>query len=276
MFPHRTATARIAVLLFITSAATLPARIAPAMQDPGHVYDPGHDQGLHREWKGDPYLLTTDPVSGGALGPIEKQVVLNYEGRELRFATRENADLFRADPAKFLAKADAKIILEQRPYYPLDTCVLSGRKLGELGEPFDFVFKNRLVRLSSADGKLAFLQDPAKYIQKLDQAVVAKQKPTYPLETCVVSGEKFGGEMGAPVDHVVGNRLVRFCCKDCAEQFRKDPSTYLLKLDAARKADVSGDRPTPAVTYTCPMHSEIASKEQGKCPKCGMNLVPKK
>lgn len=25
--------------------------------------------------------------------------------------------------------------------------------------------------------------------------------------------------------------------------------------------------------YTCPMHPEVISKEQGKCPKCGMNLV---
>mgnify|MGYP001573303742 CR=1 FL=1 len=27
--------------------------------------------------------------------------------------------------------------------------------------------------------------------------------------------------------------------------------------------------------YTCPMHPEIVSDKPGKCPKCGMNLVPK-
>jgi len=26
--------------------------------------------------------------------------------------------------------------------------------------------------------------------------------------------------------------------------------------------------------YTCPMHPEVKSKKPGKCPKCGMNLVP--
>ena len=28
--------------------------------------------------------------------------------------------------------------------------------------------------------------------------------------------------------------------------------------------------------YTCPMHPEVISDKQGKCPKCGMNLVPVK
>jgi Heavy metal binding domain len=26
--------------------------------------------------------------------------------------------------------------------------------------------------------------------------------------------------------------------------------------------------------YACPMHPEVRSKSQGKCPKCGMTLVP--
>ncbi len=28
------------------------------------------------------------------------------------------------------------------------------------------------------------------------------------------------------------------------------------------------------VKYTCPMHPEIVTEEEGKCPKCGMDLVP--
>ena len=33
---------------------------------------------------------------------------------------------------------------------------------------------------------------------------------------------------------------------------------------------------TMAMTYTCPMHSEVTSDKPGKCPKCGMDLVVKK
>lgn len=34
---------------------------------------------------------------------------------------------------------------------------------------------------------------------------------------------------------------------------------------------------TPSATaqkYTCEMHPEVISDKPGKCPKCGMNLVP--
>jgi multidrug efflux pump subunit AcrA (membrane-fusion protein) len=34
--------------------------------------------------------------------------------------------------------------------------------------------------------------------------------------------------------------------------------------------------PTTKTEYTCPMHPEVRSDKPGKCPKCGMNLVPTK
>ena len=61
---------------------------------------------------------------------------------------------------------------------------------------------------------------------------------TYPLDTCVVSGEKLDGDMGKQVDYVYKEdgkpeRLVRFCCKDCIAKFKKDPAKYLKAIDEA-------------------------------------------
>ena len=72
-------------------------------------------------------------------------------------------------------------------------------------------------------------------------ASTTDSKATYPLDTCVVSGEKLG-EMGKPVDYIhkeegKPDRLVRLCCKMCIPKFKKDPAKYLKILDeaAARK-----------------------------------------
>jgi hypothetical protein len=58
---------------------------------------------------------------------------------------------------------------------------------------------------------------------------VAQAADSYPLTTCVVSGDKLG-EMGAPViiDHK--GTEVRFCCNGCVKKFNADPARYLAKL----------------------------------------------
>ncbi len=68
-----------------------------------------------------------------------------------------------------------------------------------------------------------------------------KSDKPYPLTTCVVSGEKLGGDMGDPYiftykDKKIANdsgREVRLCCKSCLKDFEKDPAKYLKKIDEA-------------------------------------------
>jgi YHS domain-containing protein len=62
-----------------------------------------------------------------------------------------------------------------------------------------------------------------------DQKSETKPKP-YPLKTCSVSGEKLG-EMGKPVVYVHEGREIKFCCKDCIKDFKKDPAKYVKKID---------------------------------------------
>ncbi|MDB4798149.1 hypothetical protein OAH36_00970 [Verrucomicrobia bacterium] len=58
------------------------------------------------------------------------------------------------------------------------------------------------------------------------------QKAAYPLKTCVVGGESLGS-MGDPVEFVHEGRLVQFCCEGCIDDFKKDSTKYLAKLDQA-------------------------------------------
>ncbi|MBI5381839.1 MAG: hypothetical protein HZA31_08065 [Opitutae bacterium] len=59
--------------------------------------------------------------------------------------------------------------------YPLATCVVSGEKLGEMGAPIDYTYKqagqpDRLVRFCCKSCIKKFEKDPAKYLKKLDEA----------------------------------------------------------------------------------------------------------
>ncbi|MCB1210190.1 MAG: hypothetical protein KDK97_12725 [Verrucomicrobiales bacterium] len=52
----------------------------------------------------------------------------------------------------------------------------------------------------------------------------AEAKP-YPLETCVVSGEKLGS-MGKPVVVMHEGKEIRLCCKSCIKEFKADPAKF--------------------------------------------------
>jgi hypothetical protein len=57
----------------------------------------------------------------------------------------------------------------------------------------------------------------------------------YPLDTCLVSDEKFGGDMGDPYVFKHEGREIKLCCKSCLKDFKKDTAKYMKKLDEADK-----------------------------------------
>jgi hypothetical protein len=74
----------------------------------------------------------------------------------------------------------------------------------------------------------------------------------YPLTTCIVSGDDLD-EMGHPYNYVYredgkADRTVRFCCKDCVKDFKKDPQKYLSALDRAEAKAKSGKADAPAAS----------------------------
>lgn len=189
------------------------------------------------EWAGDPYTLATCPVSGESLADAGGGKTETIEGREIRFCCNDCIAEYKADPAKFTKAIDDKMIKDQLAYYPLTTCIISGEALENEGEhaAVNRIYKNRLVRFCCESCIKDFEKDPAAGIAKLDKAVAAAQRDTYPLKTCVVGTGELGS-MGDPVEIVVANRLVRFCCGNCEPRLRKAPLGYLAAIDAAWKA----------------------------------------
>jgi hypothetical protein len=69
-----------------------------------------------------------------------------------------------------------------------------------------------------------------------DQAATTKP---YPLDTCVVSGEKLG-EMGTPYVFTHEGSEIKLCCKGCLKGFQKEPAKFIKKIEAAGKDKAAG------------------------------------
>ena len=150
-------------------------------------------------------------------------------GAALAFAPSQS----QADASKLEAsaqKAEAAIIAQQLPSYPLTTCPISGEELGSMGDPLDLVTEGRLIRLCCKGCLKKAKADPSAAFAAIDAAGIKAQAPSYPFDTCVVSGEPLTAN-GKPVDKVFGTRLARFCCNGCVKAFKKDPAKFVAKID---------------------------------------------
>ena len=114
--------------------------------------------------------------------------------------------------------------------YPLGTCIVSGEELSSMGEPVTWRYEGREIRLCCRRCIETFRAEPTRFIEKLDKAIVATELKHYEIGTCIVAGGKLGS-MGAPVNFVHNNRLVRFCCASCIPKFESAPAKFLSALD---------------------------------------------
>lgn len=210
---------------------------------------PAQDSGQER--KGAPYLLDVCPITGRPLPEGGGVVVVVsapndawLDGREVRVCCNGCAKKVRTDPIGPLAKADALIIADQGPRYPLLSCVvMTKRDLPEnLADCTQVVYKNRLVRMCCERCLRRFHADPAAYLKVLDAAAIRAQSATYPLTTCLITGAVLGDSAEA---FLIGDRLVKTCCGNCRKKVEADPRPYLAILAAARPqpkaAPVKGD-----------------------------------
>ena len=89
----------------------------------------------------------------------------------------------------------------------------------------------QLIALVSALSLAFFLGSAAEPTQqRTDKEVILAQRFSYPLRTCLVSGEKLGKR---PTMVVVEKRLFMTCCDDCAGEVKKDVGKYAKIVEKA-------------------------------------------
>jgi len=60
--------------------------------------------------------------------------------------------------------------------YPLNTCLVCGMKLGEMGKPYVFVYKGQEIKVCDKSEKADFDKNPDKYMKKLADAEAKLKK----------------------------------------------------------------------------------------------------
>lgn len=91
---------------------------------------------------------------------------------------------------------------------------------------------------SLADQTAAPRAEDAATSPSTDAALIAEARATYPLDTCIVSGETLGarGEAVGHIHRLAGqpDRVVFLCCGGCTDDFTTNSTQLLAKLDTAK------------------------------------------
>ena len=116
------------------------------------------------------YPLAVCPVSGETLGEMGDPVVKVYEGREVKFCCKNCVGTFEKGLKSSMSILDKKIVEAKSESYPLGTCVVSGEKLGGMGDPVVHNYKNRIVKFCCGNCIATFEKDPDKYLAMIDAA----------------------------------------------------------------------------------------------------------
>ena len=94
------------------------------------------------------------PICGMSLGPVYADDATNNAATNALSSATNNVSSTEAKP---------------KPY-PLDTCQVDGMKLDSMGAPYVFVYQGQEIKLCCADCKSEFLNDPNKYLKKIQDA----------------------------------------------------------------------------------------------------------
>ncbi len=90
---------------------------------------------------------------------------------------------------------------------------------------------------------------------------------------CIVAGDSFVINESTPVIKYK-DELYYMCCPGCDEQFIKNPEKYMMNMTHEHVEKGKTDSDSEVQYWTCTMHPEVRSDEEGTCPICGMALIP--
>lgn len=92
-----------------------------------------------------------------------KYIMIPFGALALMFTacTQEETATTEAEAAAEVAVGDAEA-------YPLDVCIVSGEKLGSMGEPVVTEYEGRTVKFCCAECQPKFEEDPDQYLSQLE------------------------------------------------------------------------------------------------------------
>lgn len=91
---------------------------------------------------------------------------------------------------------------------------------------------------------------------------------------CPVTGEKFKITKHTLFVDYQGKRYY-FCCPGCDKKFLEDPQKYIKEIPEDSGKVTAPNNDTTEINYwTCSMHPSVRKDKPGKCPICGMELIP--
>lgn len=170
--------------------------------------------------------------------------------------------LFTRPAQETAPEAAAPSLEREGAPYLLEVCAVRGAALPKDGGKVfihdgtgDQNQKGREFRVCCERCLVAIRKEPAKYVAKVDELMIADQIGRYPATaTCIVMPEEALPDPTGPEARdckmvVHKNRLVRLCCGKCVRMFKRDPAKYLAVLDAA----VIAEAKSSGRIKTCPM-----------------------
>ena len=140
-----------------------------------------------------------------------------------------------APPSHQHSATDKKVVVKP---YPVETCLVSGEKLGSMGKPYILVQEGREFQFCCQGCEKDFKADQAKFVAAFDKAFTKVKR--YTLKTCLVSGEELGS-MGKPHVFVYKGQEVKLCCKSCLKDFQKKPAKFTKALSTLTSAKPHAD-----------------------------------